>query len=299
MSGELLTVKEVSEYLSLHEKKIYALAKAHKIPCSKVTGKWLFPKKLIDNWIISDARENVGRSQTVKKPSANIIFQGSNDLLIEVLGTFFRRMLPGGCLSISNVGSIGGLISLRNGICHLTGVHLFDPDNRSDELESLLEGMDVVFVRLARRKQGLMVAPDNPKQIKNLSDLAKPGIRYVNRQVGSGTRILFDRKLEEENINGSMIEGYENEVFTHFEVAMEVFSGHADAGMGVYSAAHTFKLDFIPVTDESYNFVIPKSTFFDREIQTLLKIVRSEEFKEKAKQLGGYDLTESGEIISL
>jgi excisionase family DNA binding protein len=299
MSGELLTVKEVSEYLSLHEKKIYALAKAHKIPCTKVTGKWLFPKKLIDEWIISTARENIGRSQTAKKPSANIIFHGSNDLLIEVLGSFFRRTQPGCSLSISNVGSIGGLVSLRNGICHLTGIHLFDPDNRSDELERLLEEMDVVFVRLARRKQGLMVAPGNPEKIENLADLTKPGIRYVNRQAGSGTRILFDRKLEEENLNGSMVEGYENEVFTHFEVAMEVFSGHANAGMGIYSAAHTFKLDFIPVADESYNFVIPKSTFFDREIQSLLKIVRSEEFREKAKQLGGYDLTESGEIISL
>jgi len=299
MSSELLTAKEISEYLSLHEKKIYALAKAQKIPCTKVTGKWLFPKKLIDEWIINDAQKNIGILKEIKKPSTNLIFHGSNDLLIEILGTFFRRMVPGGCFSISNVGSIGGLVSLRNGICHLTGVHLFDPDNRSDELEGLLEGMDVVFVRLAGRKQGLMVAPGNPLQIESLADLVKPGIRYVNRQIGSGTRILFDRKLEENKIKNSMVEGYKNEVFTHFDVAMEVFSGNADTGMGIYSAAHTFKLDFIPVADESYNFVIPKSNFFDKEIQALLKIIRSEEFKDKAKQLGGYDLTESGEILLL
>lgn len=299
MPSDLLTAKEISEYLSLHEKKIYALAKAHKIPCTKITGKWLFPKKLIDEWIINDAQKNIGKHQEIKKPSTNLIFHGSNDLLIEILGSFYRRALPDCCFSISNVGSIGGLVSLRNGICDLTGVHLFDPDNRSDELESLLEEMDVVFVQLAKRKQGLMVASGNPLQIQNIADLVKPGLKYINRQTGSGTRILLDRKLDENNLKGSKIKGYENEVFTHFEVAMEVFNGHADVGMGIYSAAHTFKLDFIPVMDEIYNFVIPKDTFFDRKIQALLKIIRSEEFKEKTKQLGGYDIRESGEIILL
>lgn len=299
MSDEILTAKDISEYLNINEKKIYALAKAHKIPCTKVTGKWLFPKKLIEEWLITLSRENIGIPPATVKPSPNLVFHGSNDLLIEVLGSFLRKQSPDYCLSISNVGSLGGLVSLRKGFCHFTGIHLFESRTSIDKIQELLDGMEVVFVRLARRTQGLMVESGNPRSIERLADLTKPEITYINRQAGSGTRMLFDHKLEELNLNCSAIKGYEHEVFTHFEVAMEVFSGHADAGMGIYSAAHTFKLDFVPVTDEDYNLVIPKDTYLDKGIQALLKIIRSEDFKEKAKQLGGYDLAESGEIVSL
>ncbi len=312
---ELLDVKTVSRYLQINEKKVYVLANSHKIPCTKVTGKWLFPKQLIDEWIMKTARENANAATAppisgysdISCPEANhkplnknIIFHGSNDPLIEILAHKLTKKFPVFSLSTSNIGSLAGIFSLKNGICHICGIHLFDPNSNSYNnscIKQFLENMDVITVHLAARKQGLIVAKGNPLKIRGLSDLTN--ITYINRQSGSGTRTLFEYKLKKANIPATEINGYDNEVFTHLDVAIEIFNGSADAGMGIYSAAHALKLDFIQLCEESYDLVIPKKLFFAPEIQALLKIIRSNDFREKASHLGGYNLTDTAEIISI
>jgi putative molybdopterin biosynthesis protein len=300
MYKELLTVKEAAKYLSINEKKLYAMANAHKIPCTRVTGKWLFPKQLLEEWIICSARENLMINKPANSLQKNIILHGSHDLLLEILACKLKKHYPDYSLSISHIGSMGGLVALKSGICHITGIHLLDPDTgrqNSDYVKEILSDMEVVCVRLAKRQQGLIIAAGNPHGIKGISDLARLKITYINRQPGSGTRIMFDHELKQLHIPATKIKGYENEAFTHMEVAMEIFNGHADAGLGIYSAAHTFQLGFLPVAEENYDLVIPKEIFLNREIQALLKTIRSADFKARARQLGGYNLEESGEVV--
>ena len=301
MSKELLTAKEAADYLNINEKKIYALANARKIPCTKVTGKWLFPRKIIDEWISASARENLDDLPVSRKLDKNIVFHGSNDALIGIMAYGLKKRFPEFSIAVSNVGSISGLVSLNNGVCHVSGVHLFDPETREYNLSCIrkwVRDVDVVSVHLALRRQGLIVAPGNPRNINCVADIVDSGITYVNRQEGSGTRILFDYELKKRGIDPGRVRGYDNEVFTHMDVAMEIFGGYADAGMGIYSAAHVFKLGFVPVVEESYDLVVPKSLFFTGEIQALLSVIRSDDFRKKAERLGGYNLARSGVVVS-
>jgi putative molybdopterin biosynthesis protein len=144
-----------------------------------------------------------------------------------------------------------------------------------------------------------MVAADNPKGISGLQDIAREGIRYVNRQKGSGTRILLDYLLKKEGINASDIYGYDREEFTHMSVATLIASGSADAGMGIYSAAHTYKLDFIPVCEEQYDFIMLER-FADLDIvKHFIEILKSEAFKAELDRMGGYRTENSGEVFSI
>jgi len=300
MSKELLTAKEAAEYLNINEKKVYALVKARRLPGTKVTGKWLFPKRLLDEWLVSCAREHLALRSRPQGKLRSIVFHGSNDVLIEVLAHMLRRCFPEFSLAVGNIGSLGGLGSLKNGLCQVAGVHLFDPESGEYNLPYVrrwLEGLEVVCVHLARRRQGLLVARGNPLGVYGVADLARPEVRFVNRQAGSGTRVLLDYELARAGVRAEQVRGYGHEVFTHFEVALEVFSGYADAGVGIYPVARSFRLDFVPLAEESYDLVIPKEVFFAPAIQALLKVVRSSEFKEKAKHLGGYDLSDAGELV--
>jgi putative molybdopterin biosynthesis protein len=153
------------------------------------------------------------------------------------------------------------------------------------------------LVNLAWREQGLMVAPGNPKQIKAIRDLTRSGVRFINRQRGAGTRLLLDYLLQEEGIDAAQVDGYAREEYTHMAVAVNVASGTADVGLGIMAAAKALGLDFMPLLPERYDLVVPETTFADRRFQTLLEVIRSREFQEAAKALGGYDLKDCGKIL--
>jgi putative molybdopterin biosynthesis protein len=142
-----------------------------------------------------------------------------------------------------------------------------------------------------------MLAPGNPKNIRVLQDLARPGVRFINRQRGAGTRLLLDFLLEEEGLTAGAIQGYDREEYTHMAVAVNVFSGTADVGLGILAAANALGLDFIPLLPERYDLVVPESTFADPRFQTLLSVIRSAAFQEAATALGGYDLKDCGKIL--
>ncbi|MDP3061680.1 MAG: molybdopterin biosynthesis protein [Chloroflexota bacterium] len=237
-----------------------------------------------------------------------IVAIGSHDLTLDVLASMLRERRPELTLSSSNVGSLGGLIALKRGEAHLAGSHLLDEatgEYNVSYIRQTLPGQDVVLMNLTYREQGLMVRKGNPKSIRSLEDLA-PGsdrglarkdVLYVNRQRGSGTRVLLDYELKRRGLDASAIRGYEREEFTHTAVAATVASGAADAALGILAAARALGLDFVPLLKERYDLVIPRAYYESPLLQPLLELIRSEEFQRQVQALGGYDTSETGKVL--
>jgi len=223
---------------------------------------------------------------------------GSHDLTIDLLASSVKEQSEGAItISSSNVGSMGGLLAIDKGIAHFAGSHLLDTNtgdyNRS-YIQRYIKSRPVVLLTLVHRWQGLMIAKGNPKGIQGMADLTRPDIALINRQAGSGTRILLDYELQKAGIDPSAINGYRSEEYTHMSVAMAVTSGRADVGLGIMAAAKALDLDFIPVSRERYDLVIPADLLKDRRIELLLQIIRSSEFTEQVLALGGYEVEETG-----
>jgi len=230
----------------------------------------------------------------------NIVAVGSHDLCLDVIDDLLHERQTGLSLSSSHVGSLAGIMAVRDGRCHLAGSHLLDPEDGSYNASSIarhLAGVPVRLVNLVTREQGLMVAEGNPKAIGGFEDLTGREITFINRQGGSGTRVLLDYELDRRGIPASDIAGFETEEFTHMAVAVAVASGAADVGLGVKSAAGALGLDFIPVTMERYDLVIPEAFFRTPPLQRLLEVIRSPEFARRVGELGGYGTEETGQVI--
>ncbi|MBN1228063.1 MAG: helix-turn-helix domain-containing protein [Deltaproteobacteria bacterium] len=300
MNKEMLSTKDAANYLNINEKQVYRLIKEKKIPATKITGKWTFPRKLIDEWIIESANENRG----IKKPRGlekHIVVMGSNDFTIELLSHELSSRFPEFTLSFSNVGSIGGLIALARGSSHVAGCHLLDIKTGEYNLPYLpryLPDLETIVINLVYRDLGLILSHSNPLHISSIKDLAQPKIKIINRQEGSGTRVLLDFELSRLGIDSTDIEGYEREVNTHNEVAMAVLGGQADAGLGIFSAAKMLGLEFAHITKERYDLVIPKEHFSAKPLTALLEVIRSQAFRSKIERMGGYDTRDSGNILS-
>lgn len=226
-----------------------------------------------------------------------ILFIGSHDPLVDELSKILIQRNSPYILSSSHVGSMGGIHALRRGEAHLCGIHLLNEKdgtyNQSFVKKYFPKG-GVSLIECVSRTQGIMVAKNNPKNITGIHSLCKPDVRYVNRQKGSGTRILFDYLCEKEGIAASSIHGYTHEEFTHNDVAKLITKGQADAGMGVYAAARLFDLDFIPIYHEHYDLLIPDAMLTHPGIAEIMEILKSEEFAEKSAALGGYTLNQPG-----
>jgi putative molybdopterin biosynthesis protein len=229
-----------------------------------------------------------------------IVIVGSHDNSLDVLADQLKAIRGEFTLSSSHVGSMGGLMAIKRGVCHLAGTHLLDTADGSyniSYLEKHLPERPVKLVHLVQRDQGLIVEKGNPKQISGIADLNRQGVTYINRQIGSGTRILLDYKLKQIDAKSADIDGYQNEEFTHMAVAVSVLSGAADAGLGIYAAAKALNLDFIPVVTEQYDLVVLPEFFETDAFQILFEIINSRNFKQRVEALGGYGTEKTGEII--
>ncbi len=298
MSREIMNTKEVARYLGLNEKRIYQLAKSGEIPATRIGGKWIFPRTLMDQWILERAKGNL--KGEVDVPSHILVVMGSNDFAWEIVSHMLQDAPYRGVLSLANVGSTGGLIALERGMAHVTGIHLFDPETGRYNLPYLpkfLPGKEVMVFHLFNRRQGLLVKRGNPLKIEGISDLSRPEMRFINRQKGSGTRLLLDYELKRLGIDASAIHGYHREVDTHLSVAMEIIRGKADCGLGVEAVARSLGLGFVPVREESYDLVVLKESMNLLQVKSLLKIICSGEFREVLSGMGGYDLEHMGERI--
>lgn len=248
---------------------------------------------------------NIGEEITVEllKPrnvlNNTLVAIGSHDPLIDELADMLHSADPKLYLSSTHVGSMGGLMAVKRGETHIAGTHLLDENNGTYNyafIEKYFPKGGVRLVECVGRTQGIMVQKGNPLNIKSVSDLTKEGLRYVNRQKGSGTRILIDYLCKKDNIDTSQIYGYDREEFTHSSVATQIASGTADAGMGIYSAAHIYDLDFIPICTETYDFLISDSAWDSQMVKKLLEILKSDEFKERLEKLGGYTVKNPGKV---
>ncbi|MDN5930034.1 MAG: molybdopterin biosynthesis protein, partial [Pseudonocardia sp.] len=228
-----------------------------------------------------------------------IVAIGSHDLVLDVAASKLRAADPLVTLASSNVGSLGGLVALRDGLCHVAGSHLLDQASGEYTLPYVdrLLSEDVAVVRLVHRDQGLIVAPGNPLGLAGVDDLVRPGLRYVNRQRGAGTRALLDHELGRRGIDPAGVAGYSREEHTHLAVAAAVSAGRADTGMGILAAARAFGLDFVPVAREPYDLVLRASTLDDDLLAPLWALLQQDRFREHVEGLGGYSCTETGRRI--
>jgi len=230
-----------------------------------------------------------------------VVVIGSHDLALDVLANHLRRRYPGRSLSSSNVGSLGGLLAVQRGEAHLAGSHLMDEETGEYNVtyvKRLLADRRVVLVNLVYRKQGLMVAKGNPKEISSLNDLLRPDVSVINRQRGSGTRVLLDFKLKQLGMDPSRIRGYQRVEFTHLAVASAVAAGTADAGLGILAAARALGLDFLPLMDERYDLVIPQVFYESDLLRPLLDVLQTADFRSDVEALGGYDVSEMGRVVA-
>jgi putative molybdopterin biosynthesis protein len=231
-----------------------------------------------------------------------IVAIGSHDLVLDLAASALRADDPMVTLASSNVGSLGGLVALRDGLCHIAGSHLLDPASGEYTLPYLDRVLgdrapDVAVIRLVHREQGLLVAPGNPLRLGEIADLARPGVRYVNRQRGAGTRVLLDVLLGEIGISPGDVDGYAREEPTHLAVAAAIAAGRADAGLGIMAAARAFGLDFVPVTREPYDLVVAPAAMSSPQLAPLWSLLRSDRFRKSVEDLGGYSATEMGRRV--
>lgn len=240
------------------------------------------------------------QTEKLKGGSPNTItIVGSDDLALDLLISHLKRKHRQIIVQASCAGSLGGLIALQQGRADLAGIHLLDEETGKYNypyVKHILPGIEVAVVHLAYRAQGFILPRGNPRQIKGLEDLRRSDIIMVNRQPGSGTRVLLDLKLRQLGIPPDKINGYQHELDTHLAVAATIADGRADVGLGIEAAARSRSLDFLPLFKERYDLVMPAEKYKSKPISSLVKIVNSDGFKKAVAQIGGYDTSETGSV---
>jgi excisionase family DNA binding protein len=301
MSEEMMNTREVARYLDIHEKQVYALIKTGRMPATRVTGKWIFPRKVIDQWIETNA---VTGLEEVRRKSGRIagalLASGSNDPVLDILQTCLRKAHPEFYIFTANTGSMEGLLALEKGYTDIAWAHLLDPDSGEYNIPYLdrhLPHVRAVVVNLFFRELGFVTAPGNPLRIKAFADLGRKGVRFVNRQPGSGTRLLLDHHLQKAGIAAEGIAGYDQEVFTHIEVGLAVLAGGADTGIATAAVSSLLGLDFVPITRERFDMILDQSVFFQKGVQALMEVLTGEAFKKRVERLGSYDFSSAGKIL--
>jgi excisionase family DNA binding protein len=295
----LLSTKEVAQYLGVNEKMVYTLVAEKGLPASKVTGKWIFPQYLVEQWVEANT-QNLPSAMAVDAIAEGLlIMAGSNDPLLDQTITLHNGRNPQGLAVFGNLGSMGGIRALRQRFCQVATSHLMqenDEDYNFDFISNEVLPTPVV-VNFCRRCQGLVVAKDNPKQIHRTEDLGRPGVRVVNRKLGTGTRLLFDQKLKTVGLHTGRLAGYDHEVSRHMDVGLAILAGTADAGPCIQPVAEQLGLHFLPWRWERYDLLILKERFFDSAVQRFLGLLHEKVFRDLAEGLNGYDLSISGKMI--
>ncbi len=294
----LLSTKEVAQFLGVNEKQIYSLVGEKGLPATKITGKWLFPLHLVEQWLENNTLHHPKEERNYDLQDKLVVIAGSNDILLDRSCTLFARQHPDMLAVQATLGSMGGIRALRQGLCDITCSHLLQEDESDYNFafaHGELEHMPLVIC-FCRREQGILVPKGNPNDIRCIADIHVKGLRLVNRPLGTGTRLLLDRELEKANIDGSTIPGYAREVQRHLDVGLDVLTGRADAGLAIRAVSAMLHLDFVPLRWERFDLLLFKNRFFDKPVQAFLNLLHSNELKQMAQDLVGYDISQSGAI---
>ena len=255
--------------------------------------------------VIPQNSEGVEAGETVKvelyrdlsEIDSTVVAIGSHDLILDVIADLMPTEYPGNFLTSTHLGSMGGLMALKRGEAHIAPTHLL---NEADGVYNVaylkkIFSQPMALIKGVNRIQGIIVEKGNPLNINTVNDLV--GKRYINRQRGAGTRVLFDYLLKKEGISAEDIKGYDREGATHMAVAAAIQGGSADAGMGILSAAKALGLDFVPVGNEEYDFAIPVKYLELPHVQKFISVLKSDAFREKLEALGGYSAENTGKIV--
>ena len=247
----------------------------------------------LDRWRSLSAETAVASVQTLR-------FAGSHDPAISLVASRFAEICPGCALEVSFTGSLGGLIALAEGKADLAGSHLWDEESDSYNapfVQRLLPGRRIALLTLAHRRLGLIVPPGNPGGLTGLADLTRPGLRFVNRQRGAGTRVWLDAQLRRLGIPAASIAGYEREAATHEDVARAVAEGRADVGLGIEASALSYGLGFVFLATEPYDLVIPAEMWDTAPVQALATWLNTEDAHAVIAGLGGYETGDTGQMV--
>jgi excisionase family DNA binding protein len=295
----LLSTKEVARRLNVNEKMVYTLVSDKGLPATKITGKWLFPQHLVEQWLEANTLNYPDSRLEPLSYRGLLIITGSNDPLLDQTISYFNTHHNEHLAVFGNLGSMGGLRALRQKLCHIATSHLLQDNGDEYNFDFAFRELDKMpaVVNFCRREQGLLIQKGNPKKIASVADLGRKGLTIVNRSLATGTRLLLDKQLKKAGIEGEKIKGYDHEVFRHLDVGLEVLSGRADAGPCIRAVAGILDLDFIPLRWERYDMMIAKDRFFDADIQRFLGIMHERDFREIAEKMLGYDLSLSGKMV--
>ena len=303
MPETFLTTREVASHLHINEKQVYQLIRRGNVPCTRVTGKWLFPQSLIDDWVKRSARERMSaRPSSVTERfglDQGLLMAGSNDPLLDSALAHFRRRFPEILLYAANIGSLGGLEALHEGKAHVALAHLRDPKTGEYNVPYLSQYFspgDVVAVSLWRRRIGFVQRHGSGPPVRSFSDRRLKKRRFINRQRGSGIRLLIDQSLQAADLKTSDLKGYETESWTHWEVGTRVARSQADVGIAAESVARLLGLTFHEIADERFDLIVRKDNYFSKPVQACLEVLRSGEVEAAARSLGGYDLRDCGKL---
>jgi excisionase family DNA binding protein len=287
-----MTVTEIADYLRVRERTIYELVRTQRIPSCKLSGKLLFPKRLIELWVAQSADYPQAATHLAAPPP---VIAGSHDPLLEWAARESR------CdLALLIDGSMTGVHRLLAGQAVAAALHLIDPVSGRYDAEVLaksLPGLDFVVIEWARRQQGLIVAPGNPFKIHSVADLDKPGLRIAMRQEGSGSGLLLAKLVADAGLRLDDLTVAGQPVNSETDIAVAVRHGKADAGLAIQAVAHDQGLDFVPLQWERFDLVARRVEYFEPPLQRLMSFARTAPFQERAKSLGGYDIANTGAVL--
>ncbi len=296
---KFISTREVADLLKVNEKMIYSLVSEKGLPATKITGKWLFPRRLVEEWLELNIVNPPAQVAALSTDTGRLLLAGSDDPLFQKTLSLFHKKYDDMVAFFANVGSMGGIKTLRRGLCHIGVCHLLQDDNQEynfDFAEQELENSPV-FINFSRREQGILVQRGNPKNISSIGDLSRNDVQIVNRPLGTGTRLLLDYEIARSEIAANQIKGYERVVTRHIDAGLEILAGNADAAPAIRAVTGMLNLDFVPLRWERFDLLISRERFFERGIQNFLGILQEKEFVELADSFVGYDISLSGKMI--
>ncbi|MBW2354499.1 MAG: helix-turn-helix transcriptional regulator [Deltaproteobacteria bacterium] len=295
----LFTTREIARFLNINEKMVYTLIAEKGLPATKATGKWLFPRHLVEQWLENRTINYPKTTDPLPPYHGLLIIAGSNDILLDKAVSLFNRLYPENVAVFGNLGSLGGIRALRRNLCHIASSHLLQENEQEYNFGVAREELGQLpgVINFCKREQGILVGKGNPENIQGIKDLGRPGMRIVNRPLGTGTRVLLDRELSKAGIEGARIEGYDREMARHLEVGLEVLSGRAHAGLAIRAVAGLLDLDFIPLRWERFDFLIQKDRFFEKGVQLFLGLLNEPAFRDLQTDLAGYNLDMCGKMV--
>jgi len=288
--NELLTTKELAELLRLNEKKIYQLVRDTGVPHVRIAGKWLFPREHVMRWL----DERVQRER-------DVLMVGSDDILMgRLCGLYSQDNFPEALVFYSAVGSGNGLKALSRRKGHACCTHLLDVESGDYNLPFVrryLADQEYAVVHLWHRSQGLILKRENPLGLKGFQDVIRKKVRFVNRNEGSGTRVLVDYLIDKTGLNVRDIQGYDTTVTTHLDVGLKVFFDDADVGVGIEYVTHLLPLSFVPLQEERFDLVVPKDLWNTHIIQGLISYIDPARIRRLSTTLPGYSFRDTGNVV--